>query len=238
MRQISIVIAEDDQKIAEIQRRFIERIEGFEVLGIAHSTLDAKDMVEVLEPDLLLLDIHFPEGNGLKLLREIRSSQSATDVILITAAKDVTSLTEALHSGVFDYIIKPLVFDRLQSALLNYSEHSQKLQQLESQPQTGLDQSAIDQLLPRSKKAAASSKVSALPKGIDPLTLEKIRNIFEQSNAGHTAEQMGELVGSSRTTARRYLEYLVSTCELSADVSYGSVGRPERLYLKSNTGSS
>jgi len=232
MRQISIVIAEDDQKIAEIQRRFIERIEGFEVLGIAHSTLDAKDLVEVLEPDLLLLDIHFPEGNGLELLREIRSSQSATDVILITAAKDVNSLTEALHSGVFDYILKPLVFDRLQSALLNYSEHSQKIQLLESQSQTGLDQSAVDQLLPRSKQPAKTSKVNSLPKGIDPLTLEKIRNIFANSDAGHTAEQMGELVGSSRTTARRYLEFLVSNSELSADVSYGSVGRPERLYLK------
>ena len=81
MSNISIIIAEDDHKIAEIQRRFIERIDGFEVLGIAHSTLDAQDMIEVLEPDLLLLDIHFPEGNGLELLREIRSSQSATDVI-------------------------------------------------------------------------------------------------------------------------------------------------------------
>jgi len=230
MRNISIVIAEDDQKIAEIQRRFIERIEGVEVLGIAHSTVDAKDMVEVLEPDLLLLDIHFPEGNGLELLREIRSSQSATDVILITAAKDVTSLTEALHSGVFDYILKPLVFDRLQSALNNYREHSLKLQLLETH--SDLDQSAVDQLLPRSKQATNSTAKISLPKGIDPLTLEKIRTIFAKSNTGHTADQMGELVGSSRTTARRYLEYLVSNSELIADVSYGSVGRPERLYLK------
>ncbi|NRA19478.1 MAG: response regulator [Oceanospirillaceae bacterium] len=233
MSNISIVIAEDDKKIAEIQRRFIERIEGFEVLGIAHSTVDAKDMVEVLEPNLLLLDIHFPEGNGLELLREIRSSKSATDVILITAAKDVSSLTEALHSGVFDYILKPLVFDRLQSALHNYLDHCKKLQALEAQSQTGLDQSAVDQLLPRGNNVKSSTYGNNnLPKGIDPLTLEKIRDIFSRHNTGHTAEQMGELVGSSRTTARRYLEYLVSNSELSADVSYGSVGRPERLYLK------
>ncbi|NQZ31469.1 MAG: response regulator [Oceanospirillaceae bacterium] len=231
MSPISIVIAEDDKKIAEIQRRFIERIDGFEVLGIAHSTLDAKDIIEVLEPNLLLLDIHFPEGNGLELLREIRSSQSATDVILITAAKDVSSLTEALHSGVFDYILKPLVFDRLQSALHNYRDHCHKLQKLEALPHTGLDQSTVDQLLPRGNQPAIISN-TGLPKGIDPLTLEKIRSIFSKSNSGHTAEQMGELVGSSRTTARRYLEFLVSNSELIADVSYGSVGRPERSYLK------
>ncbi|MFT5706746.1 MAG: two-component system CitB family response regulator [Oceanospirillaceae bacterium] len=230
MNNIGIVIAEDDHKIAEIQRRFIERIDGFEVLGIAHSTLDANDMVEVLEPDLLLLDIHFPEGNGLQLLRDIRSQQSATDVILITAAKDVSSLTEALHSGVFDYILKPLIFDRLKSALSNYQEHCKKLFALESHSDSSLDQSTVDQLLPRN--STAKSSTNSLPKGIDPLTLEKIRDIFAIKNQGHTAEQMGELVGSSRTTARRYLEYLVSTCELSADVSYGSVGRPERMYLK------
>ncbi len=232
MHNISIVIAEDDHKIAEIQRRFIERIEGFEVLGIAHSTVDAQDMVEVLEPNLLLLDIHFPEGNGLELLRKIRSSKSATDVILITAAKDVTSLTEALHSGVFDYILKPLVFDRLQSALQNYRDHSKKLSALEAKSQTSLDQSTVDLLLPRSNSQTKSANAS-LPKGIDPLTLEKIRNIFSQGSAGHTAEQMGDLVGSSRTTARRYLEYLVSNSELRADVSYGSVGRPERFYIRS-----
>jgi two-component system CitB family response regulator len=232
MSNISIVIAEDDHKIAEIQRRFIERIDGFEVLGIAHSTLDAQDMIEVLEPNLLLLDIHFPEGNGLELLREIRNSQSATDVILITAAKDVTSLTEALHSGVFDYILKPLVFDRLQSALHNYRDHSEKLHALEKKSVTGLDQTTVDQLLPRNKTPHKKIINASLPKGIDPLTLEKIRSIFADSTGGHTAEQMGEHVGSSRTTARRYLEYLVSNSELIADVSYGSVGRPERLYLK------
>ncbi len=232
MDNISIVIAEDDHKIAEIQRRFIERIEGVEVVGIAHSTLEAQDLVEVLEPNLLLLDIHFPEGNGLQLLREIRSSQSATDIILITAAKDVSSLTEALHSGVFDYILKPLVFDRLKSALDNYREHTKKLVALETQNLNSLDQSTVDQLLPRQNPTVNQPKATSLPKGIDPLTLEKIRSIYGNNDKGHTAEQMGELVGSSRTTARRYLEYLVSTSELIADVSYGSVGRPERLYLK------
>jgi two-component system CitB family response regulator len=45
------------------------------------------------------------------------------------------------------------------------------------------------------------------------------------------AEDMGAGMGASRTTARRYLEYLVGIGELSAEVAYGSVGRPERQYL-------
>jgi two-component system CitB family response regulator len=45
-----------------------------------------------------------------------------------------------------------------------------------------------------------------------------------------TSEEMAERVGASRTTARRYLEYLVSRGSVEVDVSYGGVGRPERIY--------
>jgi CitB family two-component system response regulator CitT len=41
---------------------------------------------------------------------------------------------------------------------------------------------------------------------------------------------MGEKMGASRTTARRYLEYITSTGEVTAELEYGIVGRPERRY--------
>ena len=43
---------------------------------------------------------------------------------------------------------------------------------------------------------------------------------------------MGSIIGASRSTARRYLEYLTSTEEVKTEVNYGSVGRPERRYTK------
>ncbi|MCP8687114.1 response regulator [Marinobacterium sedimentorum] len=224
--KISVIIAEDDPQIAEIQRRFVERIEGFEVRGIAHSTQDAADLVEVMRPDLLLLDIQFPDGSGLALLRRLRTENSATDVVMVTAAKEVETLTEALRWGVFDYILKPLVFDRLQQALSNYRQHRERLLQLQS-----LSQQEVDGLLPRTGATASKTTATSLPKGIDMLTLEKIRQVFRSdASLALSAEQVGDSIGSSRTTARRYLEYLVGTQELTADVAYGSVGRPERRY--------
>ena len=70
-----------------------------------------------------------------------------------------------------------------------------------------------------------------LPKGVDQLTLQKILKAF-RANIGtaFTAQQMGDLVGVSRSTARRYLEYLLEAEQVSADQSYGSIGRPERCY--------
>ncbi|MDS8902257.1 HTH domain-containing protein, partial [Streptococcus pneumoniae] len=60
---------------------------------------------------------------------------------------------------------------------------------------------------------------------------QKVQKLLAQYEDGVTAEKMGEEMGASRTTARRYLEYLVSTDDCYAELGYGIVGRPERKYF-------
>lgn len=222
MRPIRLLIVEDDRQIAEIQRRFVERLEAVELCGIAHSLADASDLVEVLDPDLMLLDVHFPEGSGLELLRSLRAGDSRTDVILITAAREVDTLRSALRGGVFDYILKPLVYERLEEAVQNYRQHLDTLDRMQN-----LAQKEVDALLPRGQGEPEAPH--RLPKGIDGLTLDKIRAVV-QTDDDWSAEAIGQRIGASRTTARRYLEYLVSCGEVTAEVTYGTVGRPERRY--------
>lgn len=224
MRAIRLLIVEDDRQIAEIQRRFVERLEAVELCGMAHTIADAQDLVEVLQPDLVLLDVYFPDGSGLDLLRQLRASDSPTDVILITAAKEVETLRSALRGGVFDYILKPLVYERLVEAVQNYRQHLATLEGLQD-----LAQKEVDALLPRSQAEPSAEPARRLPKGIDALTLEKILTVV-RTPEDWSAEAAGHQIGASRTTARRYLEYLVSTGELTAGVNYGTIGRPERRY--------
>jgi len=65
---IRVVIAEDDPQNALIQQAYLERLDGFELVGIARSIEDAQELVTILTPDLLLLDVYFPSGNGMQLL--------------------------------------------------------------------------------------------------------------------------------------------------------------------------
>lgn len=69
-----------------------------------------------------------------------------------------------------------------------------------------------------------------LPTGINSLTLDKVKTLMALENSGITAEELGEKMGASRTTARRYVEYLVTTGECRAELAYGIIGRPERKY--------
>ncbi|WP_025027375.1 response regulator [Caldalkalibacillus mannanilyticus] len=225
---IDVLIIEDDSRIAEINRRFVEKVPGFQVLGIALDEQEAKEHLELLRPHLVLLDVYFPDTNGLELLRYIRQEYSDIDVIMITAAKEVRTLKEALHGGVFDFIVKPVVFDRFKETLLQYQLVHERLQSLEKEQ---VNQSDVDEILRGSVKGESGPiRSNHLPKGIDRLTLEKVYVVLHDSQEGLSAEAIGQEIGASRSTARRYLEYLVSTGEVFADLSYGVVGRPERVY--------
>ncbi|MDO7644928.1 MAG: response regulator [Reinekea forsetii] len=223
---LRIAIVEDDPQNAEIQRRFVQRIANTELCGIAHSVQEAQDLIDVFQPQLVLLDVHLPDGNGLELLRQWRMANQQVDIILITAAKDVETLRSALHAGVFEYILKPLAFDRLEDAIQRYSKHLTQLNQLQL-----VQQDQVDALMPIND-VSSPSKATRPPKGIDALTLDKVRDTMHRTQHLN-AEELGLEIGASRTTARRYLEYLVSTQEVVAEVSYGQVGRPERRYRRS-----
>lgn len=225
MRSWEVFIVEDDIRIAEINRKFIEKVDGFSVCGIALNEEEAKEQITILKPDLVILDIYFPDMNGLDLLRWIRSEFRGIEVIMVTAATEVETLKNALDDGIFDYIVKPVIFQRFKETLLNFNEYKLSIQQLAASSE--VNQNIIDSILKREKSEGGTTY---LPKGIDRITLEKVISILTKNNIGYTAEDLGQLIGASRTTARRYLEYLVSEEKVSADITYGGVGRPERIY--------
>ncbi|KIL39979.1 chemotaxis protein CheY [Gordoniibacillus kamchatkensis] len=220
-----MLIVEDERKIAEINRRFVQRVEGFEVVGIATDTDQAADLLDVLDIDLVLLDIYLPSGSGIELLKSIQQRYPNTDVIMITAAKEIDTVRESVKGGAFDYVLKPLVFERLQESLKKFRAFRSKLVQMQKERRQ-VSQGEIDQLLSGEEKRDGLY----LPTGIDKLTLEKICLVFTKQKESLTAEQVSRAIGASRSTARRYLEYLVSEGRLKADLSYGTVGRPERVY--------
>lgn len=226
MDNLSVVIAEDDPKIAEIQSRFIDKIEGFEVVGIGNSIAESEEIIDVFRPDLVLLDVFFPDGNGVDLMWKIRRLYKNIDVIFITAAKEVETLQEAIRGGAFDYVLKPMTFSRFQSTLYKFFEHRHKFEKI-----TSLDQTEVDQIIHPAQDNVQTDV--RMPKSINALTLERVEEeVSKLDKDGVNAEAMGLQIGISRTTARRYLEFLVSKGKVKPSLVYGSVGRPERLYFQ------
>ena len=225
MQKVEVLIVEDDLRIVDINRRFVSKIEGFEVIATATNGAEAKELLICTEPHLVLLDVYLPDMLGTELVWHIRQHHRDTDIIMITAAKEIEMVQDALRGGVFDYIVKPLVFERFRERLESYREHL-----LRTREAGEVDQEDIDRILMRNL-AKGRIRESPVPKGIDLLTLEKVLEAIKRTKkSGVSAEEISREIGTSRTTARRYLEYLVAEKKARAELIYGSVGRPERKY--------
>ncbi|WP_355659894.1 response regulator [Halomonas salifodinae] len=226
--EYGILIIEDDFRIAEIHRAFVERSPGFRVMGVAKSAAEARTLLaEVGDAiQLVLLDAYIPDVRGLELLWELRRDHGHLDIVMITAAKEVETIQEALRGGVFDYLIKPSEESRMAQMLARFRDERSALA-----GKAEMSQEELDRVMGRGRAASEAAGGSrGLPKGIDRLTLAKVVEGLEALGEPATAMQAARQIGASRSTARRYLEFLVSVGVAAAELGYGDVGRPERRY--------
>lgn len=227
---IQVLIVEDDFRIADINRQLIDQVEGFETVGMAKTGAEAMSILKGCNelPHLILLDVYIPDSEGLSLFWELRNDYQQIDIIMLTAAKEVATIEETLRGGIFDYIIKPVDFSRFEQTLTRYQEQRALLSS-----KIEFEQEDIDCLsgLQVSIKTPNNANES-FPKGIDQITLAKVIKTLKASHkSGINALNMGKELGVSRSTARRYLEYLVSINQVEVQLDYGVVGRPERKYV-------
>ncbi|WP_231687841.1 response regulator [Bacillus sp. FJAT-27251] len=222
MENIKVIIAEDDFRIAQIHEEYLRQVKGMELVGKALNAKETLNLLSEHKADLLLLDVYMPDRLGTDLLMEIREKHSDIDIILITAATDKEHLNKALKFGVQHYLIKPVTMETFVETMEKYKQ-TKKL--LDSLPE--VNQEVVNRLFGGFE---AKEDKQDLPAGIDYLTLKKVSKILKENAGGLPADKVGEKMGASRTTARRYLEYLVSTNQAYVEQEYGVVGRPERNY--------
>ncbi|KPQ26032.1 MAG: two-component system, CitB family, response regulator [Halomonas sp. HL-48] len=226
--EYGILVVEDDFRIADIHRAFIEQSEGFAVVAVARNGAEAREQMarHASAIQLVLLDAYLPDVEGLELLWALRRDYVQVDIVMVTAAREVDTISEALRGGVFDYLIKPIEASRMQQMLARFRRERAALACRDE-----MNQAELDQVLSRAQPVEASpTSGRSLPKGIDRLTLRSVVEALKDARQPLAATQVAQAMGASRSTARRYLEFLVSVQVVDAELGYGDVGRPERRY--------
>ncbi|TSB48411.1 response regulator [Alkalicoccobacillus porphyridii] len=222
-----VVIAEDDYRVSLIHERYVNEIGGLEVVGKA---LNGKELMALLREhvvDLLILDIYFPDQLGIELLPTIRHRYPTLDILIITAATEKHMVDTAKKHGVVHYLIKPVPREKFEKTLLAYVNESHWLSEVGE-----ITQEEADALFRNAVAHSPKTTQADLPTGIDAITLKKVQTSFSESDQELSTEDICRSVGISRTTARRYLEFLVSMDECETILTYGVIGRPERMYKK------
>ncbi|WP_329123005.1 response regulator [Streptomyces sp. NBC_01465] len=223
---IRVLVIEDDPVAADAHTLYVNRVPGFTVTATTHSRAEAvraldRATAEGAPVDLLLLDLHLPDGHGLHLVRSLRAAGHRADVIAVTSARDLAVVREGVSLGVIQYVLKPFTFPTLRDRLVRYAEFRTASESGEASGQEEVD---------RALATLRAPQPAVLPKGLSAPTLESVIQTLRRSPDGTTATEAAATIGISRITARRYLEHLVDTGRAARAPQYGQIGRPELQY--------
>ncbi|WP_281512836.1 response regulator transcription factor, partial [Mammaliicoccus vitulinus] len=217
---IKILIVEDDFRIAEMYKEYLlKNTLDAEI----YTALNATDSFKILEEnniELMLIDIYLPDMYGDELIENVLRRFPYMNFIVITASQESEKVKNTMQLGVLHYLVKPVKLDKLSETVNDYMKKIKILSE-----KAVLEQEDIDIYFRR----VNSSDVSNFPKGVDPVTLQKIEEVFSIQTEW-TSSQLGEYLGTSRTTVRRYLEYLRENGKLTVSQDFGDKGRPEKKY--------
>jgi len=216
---ITVMIVEDDPMVAEINKRYLSKIDGFRLVATVNSVTEAIRFLEKNDIQLILLDIFMPGHQGLELLAYLRKNDLEIDVIIISAASDLERIKRALRYGVVDYLIKPFEFERFNAALATYLGQIRFIDKQDS-----VSQQELDHLLLHRDEAVIAEE---LPKGLTKDTLKQVWDaIHELKDGPFSTDEVANIVGISRVSARKYLNFLKDLGILEVKVIYGTIGRP------------
>ncbi len=108
----NILLVDDDAAFRQVMAGELRRL-GYEV-ATAASGEEAVRRVAEHAPDVVLLDLRLPAMNGLDVLKNIRESDAASEVIVVTGHGSIDTAIESIRDGAFDYVLKPCPLDELQ----------------------------------------------------------------------------------------------------------------------------
>jgi response regulator of citrate/malate metabolism len=219
---VQVLVVEDEELSAQAHADYVRRTAGFELAGVARSSVEAVRVLRRVPVDLVLLDMNLPDGHGLALLQGMRAEGFLCDVIAVTAARDVDVVKRAVSQGVVLYLLKPFTYAGFRTKLDQYADYRARLTAAESD----VGQEDVDQML---GVLRTTPQRTAVPKGMSVDTLREV-TVALRDGVGRSASELAAAIGTSRVTARRYLEYLAGEDVVERSVRYGGSGRPEVEY--------
>ena len=226
MRSLKVLIAESDPLLQKLYSDIIINDSAFTLLKCVSTGPQMFEAMRCIDVDLVLLDLFLRDFSAIEGLDDLRKSFSRTDYIVVSSGENPELVRKALCAGVFEFLVKPFSFDRLRAALKNYQIYHHSL--------TGRtrpwQQEDLDALVSMKSHDPSWANNRSIPKGLQLKCLNDIESFLKSNEETFSAQEVGEHLGISRSTARRYLEFLTMSERVVVEYAYRRVGRPEKRY--------
>ena len=106
MKELRIVVVDDSDIIRDYLKRAFAQVEGCTIVGMANDGFEAINMIEELQPHVVVLDITMPHRDGIDVLRDIRRHDSKTIIIMFTSDPSVILKEVCFEAGANYYLDK------------------------------------------------------------------------------------------------------------------------------------
>lgn len=194
---VSILIVDDHEVVRMGLRTLLERRPGFTVVGEAGTAQEAVRAARQSQPDVVIMDIRLPEGNGVEACREIREELPDTKVIMLTSYADDEALFGSIMAGASGYLLKQTPGQSLAAAI-------EKVAKGESL----LDPAVTNKVLERMRRLAAGEgdELSVLS--------PQERKILTLISEGKTNKEIAQEVFLSDKTVKNYVSSILNKLNL------------------------
>ncbi|MFQ6019195.1 MAG: response regulator [Dehalococcoidia bacterium] len=196
-KQVRILIVDDHEVVRMGLRSLLERRPGFLLVGEAAGMAESIRVAQQSQPDVVIMDIRLPDGNGVEACREIREANPDTKVIMLTSYADDEALFGSIMAGASGYLLKQTRGQALAEAI-------ERVMRGESL----LDPSVTDKVLERMRRLAAgeTDELAALS--------PQERKILALIAEGRTNKEIAEEVFLSDKTVKNYVSSILSKLNL------------------------
>ena len=198
MRTTTIVLADDHHVVRHGLRSLLEAEPDFSVVGETGDGLEAAQLVERLQPDVLVLDMMMPSLNGLEVTRQVGQRSPRTHVVILSMYASEGHVLEALRAGAVAYVLKESTYAELVRAVREAVAGRRYL----SPP---LSERAIEAYMKKAESAA-----------LDPYEMltAREREVLHLVVEGHTSAEIADRLFVSRRTVETHRANLMRKLDL------------------------
>ena len=194
---VKIMLVDDHEVLRMGIRTLLERRPGLTIVGEASTAAEAVSMARLCEPDVIVMDIRLPDGNGVEATREIRGERPETRVIMLTSYADDEAIYGSIMAGASGYLLK-------QTRGQSLAEAIERVANGESLLDPGVTAQVLERM--RSLARGEGDELAVLS--------DQERKILSHIAEGKTNKEIAEVVFLSDKTVKNYVSSILSKLNL------------------------
>lgn len=176
---------------------------GIEVAGTATSGREALALAKALKPDVILMDVQMPGGDGIEATRLIKAMLPAVKVVMLTVSQDDANLFEAVKAGAAGYLLKGLSKEHFLKQLSGLATGEAPLS-------PGLAAKILAEFARREREREAEAAAAAKAQLLTPRHAEILRHLVN----GLTYKEIGEKLGISESAVKYHMGEITARLQL------------------------